>query len=395
MQVPKTKYAVASHGVNIAYQEFGKGEKHLIIIPGWVSNIEEIWQVTHFASWISYISSFIKVVIFDKRGLGLSDKVAPSDMENRIEDIIAVMDATGIQKANFLGLSEGAAMAIYFTFKQPTRVEKLILSGGFAKWTRSEDYPIGKTKQEHHYFLKKMMVNWGQPIGLHLMAPSIMHNTNAQQSWAKFLRSSASPSTAKLCYEMNLKIDVRHYLSHIQVPVLIMHRKDDQLISSEHSIYLKHHLKQTQMLLSPGFDHLPWVKASAIELRTMLTFLNGEQNTKASGLSFPDFVKMYKVKNYIEKNISENITILQLCREFGLNEFKLKTGFKAIFNTSVRQYLKGYRLKTAKYFLKYTDKSIEEISQEVGYAYSNNFSATFKAEFGKTPQKYRNAYQKL
>ncbi|HAS38903.1 MAG TPA: hypothetical protein DCS93_00420 [Microscillaceae bacterium] len=392
MQAPDTQYAVTDNGINIAYQQFGKGPQNLIVIAGWVSNIEEIWNLHQFPSWILYLASFTKVIIYDRRGLGLSDKTAPNHMEDRIEDIKAIMQSLNINKASFLGYCEGAATALYFAANYPDKVEKMIVSGGFAKLTQTDDYPIGQSQVESARIVEQLLADWGQPNGLDLMAPSIMHYAGMPYAWAKFLRASASPSTAKSDLEMTQKIDVRHCLGQITVPVLILHRKDDRLISAAHSHYLQQHIKGAQLLMPQGVDHLPWVKTNAVELSGILTFLLDQQIVTVPDLSFEDFSKMYRIKAYLEKNQAQNVTINQICKEFGLNEFKLKTGFKKLFKTTIRQYLKSYRLKTAIHLLTNTDMPLDEISQKVGYVYANNFSATFKSKFGCSPRQYRRTH---
>ncbi|OJJ15511.1 hypothetical protein BKI52_37120 [marine bacterium AO1-C] len=392
MQAPDTQYAVTNDGISIAYQQFGKGQQSLIIIPGWVSNIEEIWNLHQFPSWILYLASFTKIIIYDRRGLGLSDKVIPNNMEDRANDIKAIMGSLGIQKASFLGYCEGVATALYFAANHSEKVERIIVSGGFAKLMQAEDYPIGQTQEESTQILEQLLADWGQPNGLDLMAPSIMHYSGMQYTWAKFLRASASPSTAKLDLAMTQKIDVRHCLEYITSPVLIMHRKDDRLISAAHSHYLQQRIRGAQLLLLQGIDHLPWVRTNAKELGNILAFLLDEQMVSVPDLSFEGFSKMYEIKAYLEENLSQNLTIAQLCREFGINEFKLKTEFKKLFKTTIRQYLKNYRLKTSLALLINTDLSLEEISQKVGYVYPNNYSVTFKSKYGCSPYQYRKTH---
>jgi pimeloyl-ACP methyl ester carboxylesterase/AraC-like DNA-binding protein len=399
MLIPQTKYA-RSDNVNIAYQVIGEGSEYLIFIPGWCSNLEEVWNIPQLSAWLKQIGMHCKVVLFDKRGTGLSDRVYEQDLPDqsqRASDLLTVMNALGIKQASLFGLSEGGAMASLFAYQYPEKVSRLILFGSFAKWTKSDDYAYGLTLEQHNRIKQYIFDHWGEPVGLHLMAPTAKDNIAAQKQWATFLRRSGSPNTVKVLYEMNIEIDIRAILDKIRTPTLIMHRKNDRLVEVGHSYYLNKKIEQSQLLITEGMDHLPWYSIQAGEIIAIHTFLK-EGNailTKKSGRSnVEDFSILYTIKAYILSNFHENISIKSLSKQFGINVFKLKTGFKLLFESSVIEFLTHTRLENACGLLTDPNETILSVANLVGYGYANNFSMAFKRKYGITPLQYKLKVQK-
>src|ERR1700722_10148352 len=163
---PDTRYAQSS-GVNIAYQVLGEGPRDLVLVPGWVSNIKVYWEEPALARFLTRLSSFSRLILFDKRGTGLSDRVAdmPS-LEVRIDDVRAVMDAVGSEQAALLGTSEGGPMCALFSATHPLRASALIMHGSYSRRTKAPDYPFGPTEQEHRAWVEQMQREWGGPFGL-------------------------------------------------------------------------------------------------------------------------------------------------------------------------------------------------------------------------------------
>ena len=399
MQIPQTKYA-RSGDVNIAYQVFGDSSEYLIFIPGWCSNLDEVWNIPQLSAWLKQISIHYKLVLFDKRGTGLSDRVYEQSLPNqdqRASDLLAVMNAHGIKKAALFGLSEGGAMASLFAYRYPDMVSRLILFASFAKWTKSEDYPYGLTIEQHNRIKQYIFDHWGEPVGLHLMAPTVKDNIEAQKQWATFLRRSGSPNAVKVLYEMNIEIDIREILDKIRTPTLIMHRKDDRLIEIGHSQYLSEKIKQSQLLITEGMDHLPWYSSQPEEIIAIHTFLKEGKVTltKRKGRSnVEDFYILYSVKDYILTHFPEDISLKSLSKQFGINVFKLKTGFKLLFESSVIEFLTNIRLENACRLLTNPSETISSVASLVGYGYANNFSLAFKRKYGITPLQYKYKVQK-
>ena len=395
MHTGKTKYA-RSGDVNIAYQEIGSGDICLIVVPGWISNVEQFSIIPSLAAWIGHLTRFCRLILFDKRGTGLSDRVNEKELPNmdqRAEDLMAVMEHAKIRKAALFGLSEGGPLAMHFTATYPKKVTKLILFGSFAKWVRSTDYPYGLDEKGHLKTINYMAENWGGPVGLQLMAPSVMNDAEAQEYWASYLRHSASPSAAIALYKMNLDIDVRNCLGKIIHPVLLIHREGDKLVECGHSKYLQKNIKTATLLLTSGADHLPWFGINREELIAMQTFLldgNVVRDKRLDKLNTHDIFAIYSIKDHIEKHFKEEISIGGLARQFGINDFKVKTGFKALFGTPVINFLNQTRLKHSIQLLSDSSLTIGDIAERVGYKHPNNYATSFKRKYGMPPNNYRN-----
>lgn len=235
---PDTRYAQSS-GVNIAYQVLGEGPRDLVFVPGWVSNIEVYWEEPTLARFLTRLSSFSRLILFDKRGTGLSDRVAdmPS-LEVRIDDVRAVMDAVGSEQAALLGTSEGGPMCALFSATHPLRASALIMHGSYPRRTKAPDYPFGPAEQEYRAWIEQMQREWGGPFGLSARAPSVAEDKRFSQWWARMLRMSASPAAAAVLVAMNAEIDIRHILPAIRVPTLLLHSVRDAAINIGASRYM-------------------------------------------------------------------------------------------------------------------------------------------------------------
>ena len=251
MATPVTRYA-KSGDVHIAYQVFGNGSIDLVFAPGFISHIENYWDHPELARWLLRLGSFARVVIFDKRGTGLSDPVPeiPS-LEQRMDDVRAVMDAVGIESAAQLGISEGGALAALFAATYPERCQRLVLYGTFARW------PI--TADALEPYLKYVDRDWGTGRSLPIWAPSRRDDPTLQQWWGRFERLGASPSAAMAVLQMASQIDVTDILSSVHVPTLIIHCTEDTLIGVECGRFLAQHIPGARLIELPGEDHLFFV----------------------------------------------------------------------------------------------------------------------------------------
>jgi pimeloyl-ACP methyl ester carboxylesterase len=225
--VPQTKYA-RSGDINIAYQVFGAGAVDLVVVPGWVSSIDMYWEEPGFTRFLQRLGSFSRVILFDKRGTGLSDRVTATPMlEERMDDVRAVMDAVGSKRAALLGYSEGGPMCILFAVTYPERTEALITVGSFSRIAWAPDYPFGRTQQQQQGLVNLIHEHWGEPIGIEVRVPSLAKDERFRAWWAKFLRAGGSPTTVQALASMNFDIDVRHVLPSVGVPTLLLHPKRD------------------------------------------------------------------------------------------------------------------------------------------------------------------------
>ena len=200
---PETRYA-KSGNVNIAYQIVGDGTRDLILVPGWVSNIEVLWEEPAVARFLRRLASFSRLIIFDKRGTGLSDRSGElPDLETRMDDVRTVMDAVGAERAALCGYSEGGVMCALFAATYPTRTSSLIMVGSYSLLKPAPDHPWGRTAEGQQQLLDTTQEAWGGPVGIEARAPSMAHDERFRQWWARFLRLSASPGAAAALHRMN------------------------------------------------------------------------------------------------------------------------------------------------------------------------------------------------
>ena len=257
--MPETKYA-KSGDVSIAYQVIGSGSIDLIYVMGWVSNIEYFWQDPAMSRFMERLSSFTRLLLFDKRGTGLSDKVANLPiLEQRIDDMRAVMDAVGSEKAALFGVSEGGTMSAAFAAMHPERTSALIMYGSYAKRVWSADYPWAPTPAQRQVFFDAIKDGWGGIIDLETLAPSAMNDERFKKWWTAYLRHSASPADALALAKMNTEIDIRHLLPAIHIPTLVIHRTEDVDMPVGGSRYIAQQIPNAKLIELPGKDHLPWV----------------------------------------------------------------------------------------------------------------------------------------
>lgn len=275
---PKTHYAVSSGGVNIAYQVVGDAPLDLVFVMGWVSHLEYFWQEPLFARFLTRLSSFARLILFDKRGTGLSDRVPLDELptlEQRMTDVQAVMDAVGSKRAALLGVSEGGPMCTLFAATYPERTVALTMIGTYAKRISTEDYPWAPTREEHESFMNLVKTNWGEPVGIEARAPSLADDPHFREWWATYLRMGASPNAALALTQMNAEIDVRHVLPSIRIPSLVIHRAEDACLNAGGGHYVASKIPGAKYVELEGKDHLPFVGNQDEILNEIEEFLTG------------------------------------------------------------------------------------------------------------------------
>jgi pimeloyl-ACP methyl ester carboxylesterase len=258
---PRVSYA-RSGNVNIAYQVVGNGPIDIVFVMGWVSHLEYFWNEPSFASFLTRLSSVSRLILFDKRGTGLSDPVPISELpalDQRIEDVQCVMDAVGSRRAVLMGVSEGGPLCALFAARHPEMTAGLIMIGSYARRLRAVDYPWGPTADERDQFCETIIREWGGPVGIDDRAPSRALDPEFRAWWAAYLRMGASPGAAVALTKMNADVDIRDELPKIAVPSLVIHRTGDRLLKIEEGRYLAEHIPGAQMVELPGDDHLPFV----------------------------------------------------------------------------------------------------------------------------------------
>jgi len=257
---PETQYA-RSGDVNIAYQVVGEGPRDLVYVPGWVSNVEMMWEQAPLARFLERLASFSRLILFDKRGTGLSDRVSndklPS-LEQRMDDVRAVLEAVGSERAALFGHSEGGSMCMLFAATYPARTTALITLGAFAKRRDpDEDYPWAPSAESREETTEDVERNWGhlRPEDVEYYAPSRVGDEEFIRSFERYFRRGASPGAAAALLRMNSYIDVRSVLPTIQVPALVLHRTGDHDVKLAEGRYLAERIPGARFVELPGDDH--------------------------------------------------------------------------------------------------------------------------------------------
>ena len=296
MLKPSIRYA-RSGDVSIAYQVVGYAPTDLVMVFGYVSNIEVNWDEPMLARFLERLSQYARLIVFDKRGTGLSDRVSevPS-LEVRMDDVRAVMDAAGSKRAALFGMSEGGAKCILFAATYPERCTGLILAGSYDCRARTDDEPWGFTPEQFDAWIGSIRQDWGGTVGIEARAPSMAADPAFREWWARWGRLGASPQAAEMIVAMLRDIDVRHVLPSIRAPTLILHAVRDAVVDVRHARHLAQHIFRARLVELPGPDHIPWLADADIVLAEIGEFLTGarpvtEPDRLLATVLFTDIVK--------------------------------------------------------------------------------------------------------
>jgi class 3 adenylate cyclase len=273
---PQTRYA-RSGDVGIAYQVFGEGEIDLVVAFPFLSHLDLMWESPAISHFLERLGSFARVLVFDRRGVGLSDPVAgAATLEERMDDVRAVMDAAGSERAALLGMSEGATMCMLFAATYPERVSALVLWGAMARSTATPDYPWAPEREAAIEAQEELIQPmWGQGATIDIFSPSMAGNPQAREFQARFERQAASPLRVRQLFEMFLDTDVRDALPLIQAPTLILHRRQDRAVNYRAARWLADRIAASRYAELEGEDHFPWVGDSEAALASIEEFLTG------------------------------------------------------------------------------------------------------------------------
>jgi pimeloyl-ACP methyl ester carboxylesterase len=271
---PETRYA-KSGDVNIAYQVLGDGPPDLVYVSGWVSNLELMWDEPQYERFLNRLASFSRLTVFDKRGTGLSDPV-PLDhlptLEQRMDDVGAVMDAVGSERAAVFGNSEGGQMSLLFAATYPERTVALVTQGTFAKRLWSPDYPWAPTPEAREQDIRDLEASWAD-LDVTTLVPSA--DDAFKRRLAAYFRRSASPAVGAAFLRMNTQADLRAVLPTIRVPALVIHRTDDRDVNVEEGRWIASQIPGARYVELPGIDHVPWVGNQDEVLDEIEEFLTG------------------------------------------------------------------------------------------------------------------------
>lgn len=256
----ETRYA-RSGDISIAYQVQGEGATDLLIVPGLVSHVESFHDLPGYGRLLTRLGRFARIITFDKRGNGLSDRVAEApSLYERMDDVRAVLDAAGSRHAVVLGVSEGSAMSVLFASEHPERTAGLILFGGFPRMLAAPGYEIGMSPAQYERFTEETVEAWGTGSALlRLFGPSLGTSDAVRAIAARCERMSATPTTLRALWRMNASIDVRDILPSVLVPTLVLHRRDDRVVPIDAGRYLAAHIHGARLVELEGADHFPFV----------------------------------------------------------------------------------------------------------------------------------------
>jgi class 3 adenylate cyclase len=267
---PETHYA-KSGDVHIAFQVAGQGPFDLVFVPGFVSNLDHVWDSPVRARFLTRLAAFSRLILFDKRGTGLSDRVTDQpSLEQRMDDVRAVMDAAESKQAALFGISEGGPMSMLFAATYPERTRALALYGSYANFN---EWVLPPDRLEE--FIALVERGWGTGATLQAFAPSLVGSEEARRQWAQFERSGASPAAVIALMRMNAEIDTRHIAPAIRVPTLVIHRTGDARVSVLAGRYLGEHIPGAKYIEMPGVDHLLYTGNTDLVADEIEEFLTG------------------------------------------------------------------------------------------------------------------------
>lgn len=276
MDVPDTRYA-QSGDVSIAYKVFGDGDLDLVVVPGFICHVELFWEHEPNRRVFEGLASFARVIMFDRRGSGLSDPVtdAPT-LEVRMDDVRAVMDAAGSQRAALLGISEGVPMSLLFAATHPERVQALVCYGGTARATYADDYPWATPAQALiESSVELVGPSWADGSLIEITAPSRADDPEARAFLGRMARATASPGMMAMLFQMFIEIDVRDVVPSVHTPTLVLHRRRDRLVNVRNGRWLAEHLPNAQLVELEGDDHNPAYEGTDEFLGEIQEFLTG------------------------------------------------------------------------------------------------------------------------
>jgi pimeloyl-ACP methyl ester carboxylesterase len=276
VSAPEVRYADGS-GVEIAYQVLGEGPPDVVWVAGAFTHLGVLWERADYRRFCEQLASFSRLILFDKRGMGLSERVRIATLEERMEDVRAVMDAAGSERAALIGVSEGGPMSMLFAATYPERTQALLLLGAEVKEEKSDDWPWGETtRDEFEDWMRQLPGRWGKGLAAPVLLPDEPDQEAAKAWLGKLQTASATPGDAEAFMRVGLGIDVRGVVPSIHVPTLIVHRVDDQVCHVENARFLAANIEGARYVELPGSDHVPWAGNGADEiLGEIREFLTG------------------------------------------------------------------------------------------------------------------------
>ena len=258
MPAPRTLYA-KSGDVHLAYQAIGEGERDVVLVLDWASHLEAVWEQPFIREFVGSVNRYARVLWFDMRGVGLSDRVVDPAVapEEWMDDVGAVMDAVGSERATLIAHGHGVQMALMTAATHPDRVESLVLINGFARFSRADDYPAGMPPEAAEQLLKQIEQSWGTGTMAGPLGPSVAGRPGIEDWYGRVERFAATPGTAIAKMRAILELDVRNVLPLVGAPVLVVQNRGDTFVRAAHGRYLAEHLANARLLERDRPDHWP------------------------------------------------------------------------------------------------------------------------------------------
>jgi class 3 adenylate cyclase len=275
VSAPPIRYA-ANGDVHIAYQVLGDGPLDLVFVAGAITNLEVLWEMSDYRRACERLASFARLILFDKRGMGLSDRVRVGTLEERMDDMRAILDAVGSKTTVLMGVSEGGPMSILFAATYPDRTRGLVLCGAEVKEETTDDWPWGESTREEFeeaMDLERVVARWGKGLGADLFAPTRKGDPQLREQFGRLQVQSATPHDAVAFMRMAFEIDVRDVVPAVTAPTLIVHRVGDKVCSVENARWLSRNIEGSRYVELPGENHLPFIDGDDIldEIQEFLT----------------------------------------------------------------------------------------------------------------------------
>jgi pimeloyl-ACP methyl ester carboxylesterase len=270
-----------SGDLRIAWRTVGDGPIDLAFVPGFVSHLEGLWEYPPFARPLERLAEFSRLILLDKREQGLSDRVGrPPTLEESMQDLRAVLDAAGSERAAIFGISEGGPMAMLLAATHPDRVSHLVLYGTYARLGRAPDYPAGIPEQASKRWEQALRDEWADTPGMSLLAPTLLGNAEGERAWGRFIRMGTSPGGASALMGLYRELDVREALRLISQPTLVIQREGDDVVRAPHAQYMAERIPNARLLTVPGDDHAFYVGDTDVIVDAVEEFLTGTRRVR-------------------------------------------------------------------------------------------------------------------
>jgi pimeloyl-ACP methyl ester carboxylesterase/DNA-binding CsgD family transcriptional regulator len=343
----KVSYARCGE-LSIAYQVLGTAGPDLVLLPGFVSHLDLAWEEPSFARFLTGAAEFSRLIWFDRRGTGLSDPARETTtLDRAVEDVRAVMDAAGADRASLFGVAVGAAVAMSFAVHHPDRVRSLVLWAAHARLLREAGYPAGWTEEFFASVLSGVERGWASGYGIEAMNPSVAGDERFRSWYARHARAAASPAQAQELFQLCAATDLRALLPRVRAPALLLHRTGDPWLSAEHSRYVAGRLPDATLVELPGTDHWPWIGDADAVLDEVEAFVTGARPRRRTRASFGPH-SLTRRERTVAELAAQGITARDIGARLRISERTVETHLAHVYaKLAVRSRLELMRAMTA------------------------------------------------